>query len=134
MKKKILFFFAMMLMSIGMAHADEAFTGVLVTTPDGATTYALSEVPRISYTKTGTTVTAKLFISSSQTTVASVVLQDGKTLKAEWATYTPTAIDEVTSDKATTFTKEGRKYITGGRLIIIGKDGKQYDAAGMEIK
>lgn len=131
MKRKALLFFATMLMSIGMAHADEPFTGVLVTTPDGETTYALTEMPKISYTTDAETnvVTAQLFTTDRTTPVATVELKDGNTLKAQWGTYTA----GVTSEKLTTYQKNGKKYFTGGKLIIIGKDGKQYDASGKVI-
>ena len=71
MRKKVLLFFITMLMSISMAHADEAFTGVLVTTPDGETTYAITEMPKISYTTDARTqvVTAQLFTADSTTPV-----------------------------------------------------------------
>lgn len=122
-----------MLMSIDMAYAND-FTGVLVTTPDGATTYALSEMPKITYISDGTTITAQLFTKDRTTSVVEVVLKDGKTLKAQWGTYTPSGIDGVSTNKLSTYHKDGKKYFTGGKLIIIGKDGKQYDASGKEIK
>lgn len=136
MKKYFLFIFVSMLMSIGMAQTAESYTGLLVTVPDGSTTYALAQMPKISY-KTDTvkmTVTAQLFIADRTTPVVEVELAAGKTMRVQWGTYTQTGINDVSSDKFTSYQKDGRKYFTGGKLVIVGKDDVLYDASGKAVK
>lgn len=80
--------------------------------------------------------THSLYLKDQAEPVLSVALAEGKTLVVTYGEYvppTPTAIEGVATDKVTITERNGKKFIQGGKLIIIGKDGKMYNAAGVEI-
>lgn len=124
--KKTLLLLAIALITSLSAMAEEAFDGIIAYADGGETCYLLSEMPTVTYSEGN----AILTVDGKQ--VATVELKDEQTLVITYGKYDPTGINTVDAEPSKVTRID--KIITGGRLIIIGKDGKQYDAAGKVIK
>ncbi|MBQ0049257.1 MAG: hypothetical protein KBT12_03315, partial [Bacteroidales bacterium] len=98
------------------------------------TSYKLEDMPTVKYETVEGVNHAVLYLKDQAEPVLSVVLAQGKTLTIAYGEYVPTAIEGVNADKAVITERNGKKYVQGGKLIIIGKDGKMYDAAGTLVK
>ena len=123
---KQLFLLAVMLTCGLTAIADTVYDGIIVYVEGTENAYLLSEMPTVTYSANN----AILTVDGKQ--VASFALNDGKEVTITYGKYSSSGIStiEAQSDKV----RRVGKYITGGKLIVIGKDGKQYDAAGTLIK
>lgn len=108
------------------AMAEEKLNGIIAYADGSETCYLLSEMPTVTYDKGN----AILTIGGKQ--VATIKLEGNKTLVVTYGKYVSNSIDEV-GVQPSKVTRNG-KYIGGGRIVIIGKDGKQYDAAGKRIE
>ena len=108
------------------AIADTVYDGIIVYVEGTENAYLLSEMPTVTYSANN----AILTVNGKQ--VASFALNDGKEVTITYGKYSLSGIStiETQSDKV----RRVGKYITGGKLIVIGKDGKQYDTAGTLIK
>ena len=124
--KKTLLLLVLSLFTGLSAMAEEELGGIIAYADGGETCYLLSETPTVTYSECN----AILTVGDKQ--VATVELKGEQTLVVTYGKYEPTAIKDVDAEPGKV-TRHG-KYITGGRLIIIGKDGKQYDASGKAIK
>ncbi|MBQ0064124.1 MAG: hypothetical protein KBS94_08955 [Prevotella sp.] len=132
--KKLLLSFILLIVGFGMANADEPIKGIIATYDGADTSYKLEEVPTIKYEVVGGVNHAVFYLKDKAEPVFSVVLAEGKLLEIVYGIYTPAGINSVISDKVSITEHAGRKIINGGKLIIIGKDGKIYNAVGVEIK
>lgn len=132
MKKKVLLF-VMMVFSITMAWADNGTINGLIATFEGSdVTYQLEKMPTVSYQKDGDNQKAILTYEGLETPIE-FLLEDGKQLVITYGTYVPSGINDIESGKVQIKEMNNRKYIVGGKLIII-KNGKKYAADGTEIK
>lgn len=134
--KKILLSFILAVAGISMASAGEPIKGIIATYDGAETSYKLEDMPTVKYETVEGVQHAVLYLKDVAEPVLKVALAEGKQLVVAYGEYdpTPTAIEGVAADKVTITEKGGRKFIQGGKLIIIGKDGKQYNAAGAVIK
>ena len=131
--KKLLLSFILMVTAIGYAQAADPVKGIMCTYDGSETTYAFSEVPTVKYVTEAGAQKASLYVTDTEEPVATFTLAEGKQLEVTYAEFTPTGINGVNADKATITEKGGKKYIQGGKLIIIGKDGKKYSASGQTL-
>lgn len=132
--KKILLSFILMVAGFGMASAEEPIKGIIATYEGSDTSYKLEDVPTVKYETVEGVQHAVLYLKDQAEPVLSVALANGKTLEVVYGEFTATAIEGVSVDKATITERNGKKLIQGGKLIIIDKNGKMYNAAGVEIK
>lgn len=134
--KKYLFLFILAVAGFCTASAGEPVKGIIATYEGSDTSYKLEDMPTIKYETIEGTKLAVLFLKDQVAPVLSVVLAEGKQLVVVYGEYvppTPTAIEGV-ADKVVITERNGKKVVNGGKLIIIGKDGKMYDATGLQIK
>ena len=131
--KRILLLFILSVAGLGLAGATEAVKGIIATYNGAETSYKLSDVPTVRYETIEGVPNAVLYVKDNATPVLSVPLAEGKTLTIVYGEYVPSAIDAPEADRATIINQDGRKFIKGGKLIIVGKDGRMYNAAGIEI-
>ena len=132
--KKYLLSFILSVAGFGISSADEPIQGIIATYDGSETSYKLEDVPTVKYETVEGVKNAVLYLKDQAEPVLSVALAEGKTLIITYGEYVPTGIDGVATDKVTITEQGGKKFIQGGKLIIIGKDGKMYNAAGVEIK
>ena len=125
MKKTLALIAAVLTMSLS-AIADPTYNGIIAYVDGGETAYLLSDQPTVTY-RDGSAI-----LTVAGVEVAQVKLEDGQTLTITYGEYEPSAINAV-GEEPGKVTRAG-KFIKGGRLVIIGKDGKQYDASGVEMK
>lgn len=123
--KKILLFFLCSCVFTLHALSNTLYDGIIVYTDGGEDAYLLSEMPTVTYGKN----CAVINVNGKQ--VASVDLSGGKELIITYGEYKLSNIHE-TSIPKDKVQKVG-KYIQGGKLIIVGKDGILYDAVGRKI-
>lgn len=131
--KKYLLTFILTVAGLGIASAEESVQGIIATYEGSKTSYKLEDMPTVKYETVEGVQHAVLYLKDQTEPVLSVALAEGKTLVVAYGEYA-TAIEGIATDKATITERNGKKFIQGGKLIIIGKDGKMYDAAGVEIK
>ena len=131
--KKILLSFILSVAGLGLASATEAVKGIIATYNGAETSYKLSDVPTVKYLDVEGVQHAVLYLKDQAEPILNVALAEGKTLTIVYGEYVPTGIEGVATDKVTITEQGGKKFIQGGKLIIIGKDGKMYNAAGVEI-
>ena len=135
--KKYLLTFILSVAGLSIASAEEPVQGIIATYEGAETSYKLEDMPTVKYETVEGVQHAVLYLKDQAEPVLSVALAEGKTLVVAYGEYippTPTAIEGVATDKVTITEQGGKKLIRGGKLIIIGKDGKMYNAAGIEIK
>ena len=131
--KKILLSFILMVAGFGMASADEPVKGIIATYEGSETCYKLENMPTVKYENVEGVQHAVLYLKDLAEPVLSVALADGKKLIIAYGEYQSTGIDGVVSDKAVITERNGKKLIQGGKLIIIGKDGRKFDATGAQL-
>lgn len=131
--KKYLLSFILSVAGLGVASAAEPVKGIIATYDGAMTSYKLSDMPIVKYETVGGVQHAVLYLQGVTYPVLSVALAKGKKLTVAYGEYQSTGIDNVAADKVTITERNGKKVINGGKLIIISKDGKMYDAAGIEI-
>ncbi|MBQ0056450.1 MAG: hypothetical protein KBT20_02230 [Bacteroidales bacterium] len=131
--KKYLLTFILSVAGLSIASADEPVQGIIATYEGSETSYKLEDMPTVKYETVEGVQNAVLYLKDQAEPVLSVALADGKKLTIAYGEYVPTGINGVALDKAVITEKGGKKFINGGKLIIIGKDGKMYNAAGVEI-
>ena len=131
--KKCLLSFILSVAGLGLASATEPVQGIIATYDGAETSYKLSDVPTVRYETIQGVPNAVLYVKDNATPVLSVPLAEGKTLTIVYGEYVPSAIDAPEADRATIINQGGKKFIKGGKLIIVGKDGRMYNAAGVEI-
>lgn len=131
--KKYLLSFILSVAGFSMASAGEPVNGIIATYDGADTSYKLEDVPTVKYLDVEGEKYAVLYLKDQAEPVLSVILAQGKTLTIAYGEYVPTGINGVATDKVTITERNGKKFIQGGKLIIIGKDGKMYNAAGVEI-
>lgn len=124
----------MMIAGLSMASAEEPVQGIIVTYEGSETSYKLEDMPTVKYETAEGVRHAVLYLKNVAEPVLNVALADGKALVVAYGVYTPSVVEGIESDKVTITERNGRKFIQGGKLIIIGKDGKKYNANGIEIK
>ena len=112
-----------------MANAQETVNGIIVTYDGAETSYMLEQVPSIKCETVEGVQYAVLSLKDVAEPVLRVAVADGKSLEVVFGEYVPTGIETVTITE-----RNGKKFINGGKLIIIAKDGKKYDTTGVEIK
>ena len=118
-----------LLLASGLTAMAETYDGIIAYVDGGSTSYLLSKTPTVTYNA------GKAILTVDGQQVASVTLQDGNELKITYGTYVPSKIEQIGSDKVKAeTTASGKKVISGGRLIIVGKDGQLYDTTGKVIK
>lgn len=130
--KKYLLTFILSVAGLSIASAEEPVQGIIATYEGSETSYKLEDMPTVKYETVEGVNHAVLYLKDQAEPVLSVALAEGKTLIITYGVYVPTAIEGVT-DKVSITERNGKKFINGGKLIIIGKDGKMYNAAGLEI-
>lgn len=131
--KKYLLTFILSVAGLSIASADEPIKGIIATYEGSETSYKLEDIPTVKYETVEGVQHAVLYLKDQAEPVLSVALAEGKTLIITYGEYVPAGIDGIASDKAVITERNGKKFIQGGKLIIIGKDGKMYNAAGVEI-
>lgn len=132
--KKYLLTFILSVAGLSIASAEEPVQGIIATYEGSETSYKLEDMPTVKYETVEGVQNAVLYLKDQTEPVLSVALAEGKTLVIVYGEYNPTATAiEGVIDKVSITERNGKKFIQGGKLIIIGKDGKMYDAAGIEI-
>ncbi len=133
--KKYLLTFIMSVAGLNIASAQEPVQGIIATYEGSETSYKLEDMPTVKYETVEGVQNAVLYLKDQAEPVLKVALAEGKTLIVAYGEYnsTTTAIEGVAIDKVTITERNGKKFINGGKLIIIGKDGKMYNTAGVEI-
>lgn len=132
--KKYLLTFILSVAGLSIASAEEPVQGIIATYEGSETSYKLEDMPTVKYETVEGVQNAVLYLKDQTEPVLSVALAEGKTLVIVYGEYNPTAnAIEGVIDKVSITERNGKKFIQGGKLIIIGKDGKMYDAAGIEI-
>ena len=131
--KKYLLSFILSVAGLSIASADEPVQGIIATYDGSETSYKLEDMPTVKYETVEGVNHAVLYLKDQAEPVLSVALAEGKTLIITYGEYVPNGIVGVATDKVTITELGGKKFINGGKLLIIGKDGKMYDAAGVEI-
>ena len=131
--KKILLSFILSVAGLGLANATEPVKGIIATYDGAETSYKLADVPTVRYETVEGVQYAVLTLKDKSEPLLKVALAEGKLLTIVYGEYVPTNIDAPEPDRATIVEQAGKKFIKGGRLIIVGKDGKMFDAAGFEI-
>ncbi len=133
--KKILFSFILSVMGLCMAFADESVMGIFATFDGSEVSYKLADVPIVKYDSVGDVQNAVLYLKDVAEPVLRVALTDGVQLTIVYGEYhSSTDIGNAKPDKAHITEQNGKKIIQGGKLIIIDKDGKMYNAEGIIIK
>ncbi|MCQ2259495.1 MAG: hypothetical protein MJZ41_16145 [Bacteroidaceae bacterium] len=132
--KKYLLTFILSVAGLSIASADEPVQGIIATYEGSETSYKLEDMPTVKYETIEGVNHAVLYLKDQAEPVLSVALAEGKTLIITYGEYVPSAIEGVATDKVTIIEQGGKKFIQGGKLIIIGKDGKKYNAAGNLLK
>lgn len=142
--KKFLLSFILSVAGLGVANADallapdaiaeEPVRGIIATYEGSETSYKFEDMPTVKYETIEGVQHALLYLKDMEEPVLSVALANGKKLTVTFSEYHSTGIENVASDKVTITELGGKKFINGGKLIIIKKDGKMYNAAGIEIK
>lgn len=132
--KKILLSSILSVAGLGISNAEDLVQGIIATYDGAETSYKLEDMPTVKYENVEGVQHAVLYHKDQTEPVLSVALAEGKTLVVAYGEYNPTqtAIEGVTN-KATITERNGKKFINGGKLIIIDKDGKMYNAAGVEV-
>lgn len=128
MSKRLLLI-ATLMFALGLnLHADAAnnHNGLFVWVNGTSTCYKLSDMPTVTYSNGSAILTLK----GSAEPVLTLELKNGAKLEMAYGEYNPTAIKDV---KNTSIVTKKGKFIQGGKLIII-KDGKKFDANGIELK
>ena len=137
--KKYLLTFILSIAGLSITNAtaplpsEEDIDGIIVTYEGSDTSYKLVDMPTIKYETVEGVQHALLYMKDQTEPILNVVLAEGKKLILAYGKYVPTAIDGVATDKVTITERNGKKYINGGKLIIIGMDGKMYNIDGVEI-
>ena len=134
--KKYLLTFILSVAGLSIASAEEPVQGIIATYDGSETSYKLEDMPTVKYETVEGVQNAVLYLKDQAEPVLSVALAEGKTLVVAYGEYvppTPTGIEGAATDKVTITERNGKKFIQGGKLIVIGKDGKMYNAAGVEI-
>ncbi len=128
---KRLFNLLLLLMTISSAYAEG--DGIIVTYQGARTSYRFDEMPIVKNMEIDGEQCIAILLKNSAGPVATFPI-NGKKLIITCSEYLPTSIDGVTSDEAVIIDRDGKKYVQGGRLIIVKKDGTKYDIDGTEIK
>lgn len=131
--KKILLSFILSIAGLCTSFAAEPVKGIIVTYDGSDTCYKLDDFPTVKYDNVGGVKYALLYLNDSASPVLRVALSDNS-LVITYGEYTSTGIEGVEAEKVTITESAGKKIIRGGKLIIIGKDGKKYNASGVEIE
>ena len=131
--KRILLLFILSVAGLGLAGATEAVKGIIATYNGAETSYKLSDVPTVRYETIEGVHHAVLYVKDKAEPVLRVAIAEGKTLTIVYGEYDASNIDAPEADRATIVEQGGRKVVKGGKLIIVGKDGRMYNAAGIEI-
>ena len=131
--KKYLLTFILSVAGLGLASATEPVKGIIATYNGAETSYKLSDVPTVRYETIEGVQNAVLYVKDNATPVLSVPLAEGKTLTIVYGEYDASNIGAPEADRANIVEQGGRKVVKGGKLIIVGKDGRMYNAAGIEI-
>lgn len=127
--KKYLLLLILLVTGLGVASAAEPVKGIIATYDGADTSYKLEDMPTIKYENVEGVQHAVLYLKDMAEPVLSVALAEGKQLVVVYGEYEPTGVDKVTITE-----RNGKKVINGGKLIIISKDGKMFDAAGKLIE
>lgn len=110
----------------------ENVKGIMCTYDGSETTYAFTETPIVKYiTKKGVQY-IQLYVSGKVAPVTQFALAEGKQLVVTYAEFEHTKIENIGSDKVHITEHDGKKFISGGKLIII-KDGKKYTIEGRKL-
>lgn len=128
--KKILLSFLLSASGLCMVSAEDIENGILVTYEGSETCYSFEDMPTIQYETVGDERYAVLFLKHLTEPVLRVALTGDSQLVVVYGDFSD-GIGEVKADKVTVSERDGRKVIQGGRLIIIGRDGRKYDAKGV---
>lgn len=131
--KKYLLSFILMVAGFNIASAVDPVKGIIATYEGAETSYKLEDVPTVKYDNEGGVRYALIYLNGDTSPVLRVALADSP-LVITYGEYKSTDIEGVEAEKVTITENAGKKIIRGGKLIIIGKDGKKYNAAGVEIK
>lgn len=115
-----------------VASAEEPVQGIIATYEGAETSYKLEDVPAVKYETVDGVLHAVLSLKGVTEPVLSVALSEGKQLMVIYGEYESdiTGIEGAAASKATISEQNGKKIVSGGKLIVVGKDGKMYDTAG----
>lgn len=133
MFKKNLFLVLILMKSITLVHADNLYSGIIVTYSGAETCYKFSEVPIVTYSIDGEKKIAQLYLKGDSKPVIDVELYEDAKLTITYGSYITTDKNDTISNKVTIEERKGKKIFSGGRLIIVGKDGKLYSSSGYLI-
>ena len=132
--KKYLLTFILSAVGLSFASAEEPVQGIIVSYEGSETSYKLEDMPTVKCETIEGVQYAVLYLKDNPDPVLSVVLAEGKKLTVAYGEYASTGIGGVKSDKVTITERNGKKFFNGGKIIVIARDGKMYNAAGVEIK
>lgn len=129
--KKVFLTFILSVACMGSVFSDEPIKGVIATYDGADASYKLEEVPTVKYETQDGVKHAVLYLKGVSEPVLRVALADGKKLEVFYCEHS-TGVGE--AGRVRIEEKGGRKYVRGGRLVIIDRSGRKYDASGVEIK
>jgi len=134
MKERFLCLTMMLLCITIVLKAGEKYEGIIVTYEGSNVSYKLDQIPIVTYIVEDGVQTALLSFEDETNPAISFALKDGAKLEIVFGIYNPDGIDGIVQDKVSISTEKGRKIIYGGKLIIVGKDGKLYNTNGTLIR
>ena len=106
---------------------SENYNGVVVYAEGSQTAYLLSTMPTVTYREGSAVLTV------GGIEVTSVELLEGQQLVVTWGTYEESGIGEIADDRASVNVRREGKLLRGGRLIIVGRDGRLRNTSGRLI-
>lgn len=133
MKKKFVFMFILLFMAVcGKVNAEGTYVGILLTYDGSEVCYKFETAPLIKNVNVKGVDCLAVFVKDRIEPVATFPL-GSKEIVLTYATYEPTDVKNVQSEKVSITERDGKKYVSGGRLIIVDKMGKKYDSTGKAI-
>lgn len=134
MRKFLLVLFLQSIMGLAMKGEPKSTSGIIVTYQGAEVSYKLAETPTVIYTVKDGIKLAQLFLKNEAEPVVSIKLDNNVQLTIVYGEYKPTSIEVAEMNKASIVERNGRKYIIGGKLVIIDQHGKKYNTSGQEIQ
>ncbi len=120
-----------MALTVSIVQANNS-DGIFVTYNGSEYCYKLTEMPTITYVEENDVKYAKLTLNDVSVPILTIELKKDVSLEIIYGSYS-TEIKNVNS-KVTISTHKGKKYIIGGKLIILDKYGNQNNLNGLKIK
>lgn len=134
MKKKFIFMFMLLVMAVcGKVNAEGTYVGILLTYDGSEVCYKFETAPLIKSVNVDGVDYLAVCVKNRIEPVATFPL-GSKDIVLTYATYELTDVKSVESEKVRVSERDGKKYVSGGRLIVVDKMGNKYDMSGKAIE